>query len=401
MPCGSSCRHDILAAVTASARTVLLAATAAQVSVSFLVFGLPSISPALREDYDLSLAALGAVLTANLFGSGLALIAAGVAVDRFGSRAATVTGVALGVAGLLVAAASDSGPQLFVGLLVSGIGVAVVPVAGAGALFRVYRPERRGFALGIRQMAVPLGGVVGASALPALEDAGGVRLTLVVGAALLAVVGLAFAAVLGHDAPAASARPGLALGRVVRAPGMLRLFAVAAFYIVVLQALLTYAVETSRAAGLSAVAANVAFIALNVTAAVARLVWGRVADRQGGSRRVRTLVDIGALTAFGAVAFTAARHGGTGAVVAATIVFAFGAFGWNAIVYTTAGERLPPELAGQSVSVALTVVFVLSAVCTPPLGLIADHIGWDAFWLVCAALAATGAAVAVRIPRVG
>lgn len=384
--------------MAAPARTVLVAATAAQVSVSFLVFGLPAISRPLREDYGLSLAALGAVLTANLFGSGLALIAAGVAVDRFGSRAATAAGTALGVAGTAAAAASGSPALLFAGFLVAGIGSAVVPVAGTGALFRVYGPERRGFALGVRQMAVPLGGVAGALALPRLEAAGGVRAAILAGAALLALAGAALALVLGNDAPEAGARPGLALGRVWRAAGMRRLFLVAAFYIVVLQALLTYAVETSRAAGLSAAEANAAFVAINVTAALSRLVWGRVADLHRGSRRVRTLVDIGVLAALGGVAFTAARHAGAAAVVATAVVFAFGAFGWNAIVYTSAGERLPPELAGQSVSVALTVVFVLSALCTPPLGLIADHVGWDAFWLTTAALAACGALVAARTP---
>src|SRR5204863_6413476 len=80
---------------TRSARVVLVAASAAQAAVSFVSFGLPAIGPQLRHAYGLSLAELGAILTANLLGAGVALIPAGVAVDRFGSRVAMLVGTAL------------------------------------------------------------------------------------------------------------------------------------------------------------------------------------------------------------------------------------------------------------------------------------------------------------------
>ena len=117
---------------------MLASASAAQASVSFVNFGLPSIGPDLRHHYGLTLPELGAVLTAALLGSGLALIAAGVAVDRFGARASTLAGTALAAAGLGAAAAAESKGVLFVALAVSGIGSSVIPIAGAGALFRAF-----------------------------------------------------------------------------------------------------------------------------------------------------------------------------------------------------------------------------------------------------------------------
>ena len=47
-------------------------------------------------------------------------------------------------------------------------------------------------------------------------------------------------------------------------------------------------------------------------------------------------------------------------MVAAAVLFGFGALGWNALVYVSAGERAPPELAARSVAVAATVVFLIS-----------------------------------------
>lgn len=383
---------------TYSARAVLVGASAAQAAVSFVTFGLPSIGPDMRHHFHLSLPELGAVLTANLFGAGLMLIVAGIAVDRFGSRAATFAGTALGTGGLLLAAVASSKIQLFAGLLVSGLGASVVPVAGAGALFRVYAPAKRAFALGIRQMAVPLGGVFGAASMPGLQALAGVRLPLLVAAVLLGATGAWFAIVAEHE-PLPAAAGARSFRTIFRAPGMQRLLLVAAFYIVVLQAALVYTVPSARAFGLSAFAAGATYFVLNVTAMVARLAWGRVADRGGGARRTQTLFETGVVAAVGGALFTLALHVGAAAVIPAVIVFGFGALGWNALVYVSAGERTGPELAGRSVALAATVVFLLSALVTPALGALADHAGWDAFWGTIAGLAAVGAAVAATLRR--
>jgi MFS family permease len=373
-------------------------ASAAQAAVSFASFGLPAIGPQLREAHDLGLAGLGAVLTVSFLGAGLALIPAGVVVDRAGTRLAVLGGTALGAAGLVTAAFAPSSALLIVSLFASGIGSAVVPVAGGGALMRAYPASLRGRAFGVRQMAVPLGGTIAAATLPPLDAAGGIPLVFLVAATIVAVTGVAFAVVAGHDDPTRAPTP-RALRSILGAPGMRRLLLVACFYIVVLQALLTYTVPSARAAGLSAFAASATYLAVNLTAMVARVVWGGAADRGGGAARVRTLVETGVTAAAGGLLFTLALHAGPVATVLAAIVFGFGALGWNAVVYVTAGERAPAGLATRSFAVAATVVFVVSAVCTPPLGALAAYAGWDAFWITTAALAAAGAVIALRLPR--
>ncbi len=376
---------------------VLASASGAQAAVSFVNFGLPSIGPDLRRHFGLSLPELGAVLTAALLGSGLALIAAGIAVDRVGARRTTFAGSMLGAAGLAAAAAAGSKGVLFVSLAVSGIGSSVIPVAGAGALFRVYPATRRGWALGVRQMAVPLGGTIAAGAMPGLVRLGGVELAFAVAAGAVAVTGAVFALIPEEDAGPVRTRFERPFRSILQAPGMLRLLLVAGLYIVVLQAILSYTVPAARAAGLSAFWAGFTYFAVNVTAMVARLVWGRIADRQGGSRRGRTLLETGVVGAVGGLVFTLALHAGAALVVPAAILFGFGALGWNALVYVSAGERTAPELAGRSVATAATVVFLISAACTPPLGALADHAGWDAFWLTAAGLSALGALTAAGL----
>ena len=377
---------------------VLASAAGAQAAVAFVSIGLPSIGPELSRSFQLSLAELGAVLTAGLFGSGLTLIAAGMAVDRFGTRAPMLFGTVLGVAGLGVAATADSAPVLAIALVVFGVGSATVPIAGTGALFRAYPPARRGWALGVRQMSVPLGGTVAALAMPALEDYGGIGLTLGVAAVGVAITGLLFAYVAADPPRPVSARVHQPLRNIWRTPGMRRLLAVAAFYIVVLQAVLAFTVPAARAAGLTAFAASATFFAVNISAMVSRIAWGHVADRSGGSRRARTLVEVGVVAAVGALLFALSLHFGAVVVVAAAVLFGFGALGWNALVYVSAGERAAPELAARSVAVAATVVFLISAIATPLLGALASHAGWDVFWIVTAVLATAGALVAASLP---
>lgn len=377
---------------------MLAAASAAQAGIAFVNFGLPAIGTELSRTFGLSLAELGAVLTANLFGSGLALIAAGVVVDRFGTRIPTLAGTVLAVIGLAVAAKAGSAPVLFAALVVSGIGSAVVPIAGAGVLFRVYPPARRAWALGIRQMSVPLGGTIAALVMPGIEAYGGVETTLTVAAFAVAVTGVLFALVADETPTPRAMHARRPLRTIWRAPGMQRLFIVAAFYIVVLQAVLSFTVPASRAAGLTAFAAGLTYFAINVTAMVSRVVWGHVADRGGGTRRTRTLVEAGAVAAMGALLFAVALHASAAVVIPAAILFGFGALGWNALVYVNAGERAAPELAARSVAVAATVVFLLSAISTPLLGALAARGGWDVFWIVTGVLAAAGALVAASLP---
>ena len=376
---------------------MLLRAVAAQASVSIAQFGLPAIGPELQDEYGLGLAGLGAVLTASLLGSGLTLLPGGVVVDRYGSRLPLAIGTAFGAGGLAVAAFAPSTAVLLVSLLVAGVGSGFVPIAGFGALMRAYDATRRGFALGIRQMAVPVGGLIAAVLLPLLARAGGVGWR--------SSSALRWCSCSGRDSPSSRRQGRRPIGgrgsRCTGSSGRRACCACSSWR----PSTSSFSSRFSRSPcppcgtpGFSALVAGASFFALNATAAVARIVWGRIADLEAGSRRVRTLVEAGLVGAVGGVVFTLALHGGPAALVVAMILFAFGALGWNALVYVSAGEKAPPELAAQAVGIAATLIFVVSAVSTPPMGALAAAVGWDWFWLACAGLLGIGAAVALTLP---
>ena len=384
----------------ASENSMLVYAAGAQAAVSFIVLGLPAIGPQLRSAFSLSLPAVGALLAIMQFGSGVALISAGRAVDRWGSRVAARGGTALATAGLLLGALAPSITEVFIGLFLAGLGAAIVPVAGAGAIFRTYPPQRRAWALGVRQMAVPFGGVVAAATVPGLDAIGGVRLVLAAGAVAMSVMGAAFASV-SDDVSIQHDRSVRIVRGIWHGPGLRRLVVVIVTYVFVLQAVLIYTVPAMHAEGFSAFETGLGYFLLNATAMLSRWMWGRIADRDGGTRRRRSLVETGLMASTGAILFGAALHGALIFVLPAVMFVAFAALGWNAVLYALAGEWTRPELAGRAFAVTATLVFVSSSLANPVIGAIADAAGWNALWGITAAIGLLGTLAAWQLPDRG
>jgi MFS family permease len=145
---------------------VLAAGTLAQTSFAAIGVGLPAIAPAIRDTFGLSLAQVGAVLSSHWLGTLVTLLPWGFLTDRIGERVVLTAG--LGVCGLLlvVAGQAETFWQLYVLLFLAGAAGASVNSATGRAVMGWFDVSQRGLALGIRQAAVPVGGLVGALVLP-------------------------------------------------------------------------------------------------------------------------------------------------------------------------------------------------------------------------------------------
>ena len=376
-------------------RTILVLAVASQAAFSMITFGLPAIGAEIRDKFDLGPAGFGAVFAAVGLGSAAALIPAGALVDRFGGRRVLIVGGIVNGIGLLLAASAGTAETFAAALVLAGIGGAAVPVAGMTALLRVFEPAQRGMAMGWRQLGVPLGGTLGAAVLPALAAVGGVRLAMAGAGVAAAATALAFA-VVSDDRPASISRAGQSVAAVLRIPGFKPLLAVGLLYVLALGAILAHYVGALRDAGLSHAEAAAGFAALNVTAAVSRIVWGRVADGGGGTRRARTLTEIGILTVAATCVMPLVLAVVPTAALGFGVVVAFGAFGMNGVLYLLAGELAGSSRAGRAVGVASTVVFGMGSLAAPIAGFAIERTGYDAVWVMSAVVAAAGAVTARR-----
>jgi sugar phosphate permease len=137
--------------------------------------GIPVLAPALRVEYDLSLPEVGLVIAAVNVGSIVTLLPWGLLADRVGERSVLSTGLAGASLALVAAAFAPSFDVFVIAIVFAGALGASVNAASGRAVMGWFEERQRGFALGIRQTAVPLGGMVVALALPPIAAEWGVR----------------------------------------------------------------------------------------------------------------------------------------------------------------------------------------------------------------------------------
>lgn len=148
------------------------------------VHGAAFLNPQLTRD-GYGLAAAGTLVAMPTVGVMSTLILWGVVVDRVGERKVLTLGLGL-TAGAAVCAELSSGPlALGAFLLVGGMAAASCNSASGRIVVSWFPARRRGLAMGIRQMAQPLGVGIAALTTPSLADHFGL------GGALWLLAGLA------------------------------------------------------------------------------------------------------------------------------------------------------------------------------------------------------------------
>jgi predicted MFS family arabinose efflux permease len=201
---------------------VLAAATLAQASASFALLGVPALAGFLQQDFGLSAAATGLLLTATYTAPLFALLFVGDLLDRKSERLIIGLGAAILFAAMLLAAASGGFGALLVWLFVAGLGYSATQPGGSKSVSVWFRGDRLGLAMGVRQAGLPLGGAVAAAILPAMAAAVSWRAAFVAGAAAALGGGLAFALIYRPPPQDADSGPKRARLSVSLVAGLLR-----------------------------------------------------------------------------------------------------------------------------------------------------------------------------------
>src|SRR5215472_15497187 len=121
---------------------VLAAATFAQASASFAMLGLPALAGFLQQEFGLSAAATGLLLTASYAAPLLALLFVGDLLDRKSERLIIGLGAAILFAALLLAAASNGFDALLLWLFIAGLGYSATQPGGSKSVSSWFRGDR-------------------------------------------------------------------------------------------------------------------------------------------------------------------------------------------------------------------------------------------------------------------
>jgi sugar phosphate permease len=354
---------------------VLGVGSLATASLAAVQGGLPAVSPAIQDTFDLTLVQVTAVFTAFAVGTVLTLLAWGVASDARGERAIIAAGLAGGSAAMFAAASSHGYVALLVWMALAGmLGSAGIAASGR-AVFGWFPRDERGFALGLRQTAVPAGAALASFTLPPLASAAGVHAALYALAGVMLVAAVA-AAVWLRDGPrtesAAAPAPDAA-----RDPRIWRLSAASSLMIVGqvgLTSLLVLYLYTER--DWTAAHAALALGFVQVGAAVARVSAGRWSDL-----RDERIEPFRRLATVAGVLLLAASLGGPAAV---PLLMAGGvaAMSWNGLSFTAAAEISGRRQAGKAMGIQNTAMRVVAAGVPVGLGALASAVSWHAVFFL-------------------
>jgi sugar phosphate permease len=368
--------------------TILAAGVFAQASFSAILLGLPSIAPAIRHGYGLTLTQVGVVLAALNFGLIVTLLPWGLVADRIGERAVLALGLAGCAASILVAGRTSSFGGLVAALSVAGAFGGGTQSASGRAVMSWFGPEERGLALGIRQTAVPLGGAIAAGVLPALTHIS-LRAAfdgLAAGCLAAAVIG----AVLLRSEPSVEELGDLA--RPLRDGRMWLLCAGSTFYVTTQISLLGFVVlflHDDR--GMSTAAAAAVLAAMQIAGGISRIVAGRLSDRL--QLRVVPLRVVAILLAATTAVAAALVHAPLALLLPALVVAGTFALSWNGLSFTAAAEFAGRARSGAAIGLQQTWLSAGSIVAPITFAAIVHAWSWRAAFAVAAASPVLGYAL--------
>jgi sugar phosphate permease len=343
---------------------------------------MPALGPAFRDEFALSVGEVGLVFGAMGVGMMVGLIPWGMLADRTGERPVLFGGLLGTAVALCATAVADSFVLLLVGLFFAAFFGGAATGSSGRAIMGWFGRGERGFVLGIRQTAIPLGGALAALTLPAIALAADLQAALFTVAAFAAV-----AAVVGlvgmREPPARETPAGFSAPPPMRDRRIWRLGIGSGLFVMAQAAVIGFVVLfLVDERGMSPGSAALVLAAIQVLSAVFRIVVGRRSDRVEPAHRAAAPLGPGGRRA------RRRRRAGrrrAAAVLLPLLVLGGAAMSsWNGLAFTAAAEIAGRARAGTAMSLQNTVVSVLGAAASPLFGLLVDASSYRTAYLTIA-----------------
>ncbi|MEY3216547.1 MAG: Hexuronate transporter [Pseudomonadota bacterium] len=350
----------------------LLLTLVIQAMVAMALLTLPVMAPVVAQTLQVSPALVGLYVSVTYAGAMVATLMGGATVARMGAIRVSQWGLVLCAVGLVLCAVPWL-PAMVLGAVFIGLGYGPITPASSHLLARTTPPAQMSLVFSIKQTGVPLGSMLAGAIVPPLALLIDWQWSMGVVAALCllcAGVSQGMRAELDSDRQAdARIRWGSLIEpiRMVLAHRALFTMAACSFMFSMVQLSLTTYLVTFLHDDLSygLVAAGLALSVTQLGGIGGRVVWGYVADRWLGARRM--LLLLASMMALGALASvfltTETPHG---VVIAILVGFGASAIGWNGVYLAEVARRAPPGMASMATGGTLAFTF-LGVVLGPPL----------------------------------
>ena len=361
--------------------TMLVSSLVAAMTTTCATSGVAYVIPELHDAHGVSLSDAATLAAIPTLGLTLTIIAWGAALDRFGERRVLIVSLLvtlIGTGGALAVAAADGGFALLAApLLLGGLGSGAANGASGRIVVGWFPADQRGTAMGVRQMAQPLGIGVCALTMPVLAETAGVAAAFAVPVAVT-VVGLVAVVTTVVDPPLPAATTTGRAANPYRGGSFLQRVHAVSVLLVIPQSLLWTFVPTWLIVGhgWSPVSAGVLVTVTQVLGALGRIVAGRVSDVVGSRMRPIRWIAIAAGASSAVLALTDWLHSPVAAAV--MVVATVSAVADNGLAFTAIAEFAGPSWSGRSLGVQNTAQYVATAAGTAGFGRLIDSVGYPA-----------------------
>ena len=384
--------------ISARAWVVLALGVTAQTAGTVFVSAPAFLIPLLHTERGLTLAQAGLLAAIPTFGMVLTLILWGALADRIGEKWVIAGGLFLSALAAGGAVLADGYVTLGLFLLLGGMASASTNSASGRIVVGWFPKQKRGLAMGIRQMSQPLGVTVAAVTIPVIAADAGVGAALLVPFGLTAVLAVICSIGLANPprvAPAAGV-PVTPTVNPYRASGFLWRIHAASILLVVPQfTISTFGlVWLVSEQGWEPLAAGVLVGGAQFVGAVGRILVGVLSDRVGSRVRPLRWVAISVASVLLLLAALDAAHWGAAAVVfvlATTFTVAP-----NGLAFTSVAEMAGPGWSGKALGVQNTGQFIAASLVGPLMGALIGLVGYP---LTFAAAAIFPALAVPVVPR--
>jgi MFS family permease len=371
-----------LTPVPARAWGILAVGVAAQTAGTVFVSAPAFLIPLLHLERGLSLAQAGVLAAAPTLGMVLTLVAWGALADRIGERWVISGGLVLTTLAAVGAVFADGYVALGIFFLLGGMASASTNAASGRVVVGWFPRERRGLAMGIRQMCQPLGVTIAAVTIPTISAASGIGAALLVPLVFTAVCAVLCALVVRNPprSPAATM-----VGNPYRANSfLLRIHVVSALLVVPQFTISTFGLVWLVAnLGWDPLPAGILIGVSQFVGAFGRVAVGVWSDRLGSRVRLLRWVAISASVVMLLLAAVDASHlvvaAAIALVIASTVTVAD-----NGLAFTSVAESAGPAWAGRALGVQNTGQFVVASVVGPAFGALIGLVGYPLAFVAAA-----------------
>ncbi len=371
---------------TARAWSMLALGVAAQ-AAGTLVVSTPALLIPYLHAHGTPLPVAGVLAAAPTFGMVLTLIAWGALTDRIGERVVIAGGLVLTTLATVGAWLAAGDPVLLgLAFLAGGMTSASTNAASGRVVVGWFPKERRGLAMGIRQMSQPLGVTLAAVTVPQLAETSGIRAALVLPIVLCAVLAVLCAiGIANPPRPARSDAPATHVANPYRTSSFLwRVHAVSVLLVVPQFTLSTYGLVWLVGLGWPTAAAGLLVGASQFVGAIGRILVGVWSDRARSRVGPLRVVAVSAAVVMAVMALVDVSHLAGAAVflvVATSVTVAD-----NGLAYTSVAEAAGPFWSGRALGAQNTGQFIAASAVGPGIGALVGVLGFAASFGIVAVL---------------